>query len=150
MSWLRRLKRELSTFSNPHVHEIRLCEEKPDTVIFRLVGPPLTPYAGYIFNLVVTITSDYPLRAPSLKFVPPILHPSVDEKGQICKDSLDWSCEKTLSMLVSTIATAMADLRARDTSLNTSLASLLSTDIEAAKLQITQHVAKNAEKHAPI
>eukprot|EP00759_Apiculatamorpha_spiralis_P004142 PhF_6_TR12470/c0_g1_i1/m.19607 len=48
-------------------------------------GPAGTPYHGGKFTLHVTFTTEYPMKPPSLKFNPPLFHPSVSlSTGEVC------------------------------------------------------------------
>lgn len=40
-------------------------------------GPEDSPYEGYSFNLSISVGSEYPLTAPSIKFVTKCFHPNV-------------------------------------------------------------------------
>ena len=51
----------------------------------KISGPPGSPYEGGTFTLKITITDDYPTKAPKIEFVTQILHPNV-QNGKICLD----------------------------------------------------------------
>ncbi|VBB34928.1 unnamed protein product, partial [Acanthocheilonema viteae] len=55
-----------------------------------LISPPRPPYNGGIFRLRLTFPSDYPFKPPHLRFVTPIYHPNIDEKGQMCLAILQY------------------------------------------------------------
>lgn len=56
-------------------------------------GPSGTAYEGLSFRLGLTFTSEYPFKAPVVKFETPCFHPNVDLQGNICLDILKekWS-----------------------------------------------------------
>jgi ubiquitin-protein ligase len=51
-----------------------------------LQGPADTPYEGGRFNIVLTLPTDYPFKAPQVNFTTRIWHPNVtnDSLGNIC------------------------------------------------------------------
>jgi ubiquitin-protein ligase len=57
-----------------------------------LAGPPTSPYAGGKFVLRLEFPAQYPFKAPLLKFVTPVYHPSVQTAtGEVCQAVLgNW------------------------------------------------------------
>ena len=49
-----------------------------------LHGPPRSPYKGGLFKLVCSFSTDFPFKPPSIVFSTKIMHPNVDEQGNIC------------------------------------------------------------------
>ncbi|KAI3331631.1 ubiquitin-conjugating enzyme [Xylariaceae sp. AK1471] len=51
-----------------------------------LSGPPGSLYAGGVYNLTLTLPSDYPFKAPQINFTTRVYHPNVtnDNLGNIC------------------------------------------------------------------
>ncbi|OTB01650.1 hypothetical protein M426DRAFT_14267 [Hypoxylon sp. CI-4A] len=51
-----------------------------------LQGPSNTPYAGGVYQLQITLPTDYPFKAPQVTFGTRIYHPNVtnDAVGNIC------------------------------------------------------------------
>jgi ubiquitin-protein ligase len=60
---------------------------------FGVQGAAGTVYQGLTFRLSLGFTSDYPFKAPTVKFETPCFHPNVDTYGNICLDILKdkWS-----------------------------------------------------------
>lgn len=53
----------------------------------QIQGPANSPYAGGLFLLRLIFPTQYPFKAPKLKFVTKVYHPSVQtETGEICQD----------------------------------------------------------------
>jgi ubiquitin-protein ligase len=53
----------------------------------QLVGPQDSPYQGGLFLLKLEFPAQYPFKAPKLKFLTKMYHPSVQlETGDICQD----------------------------------------------------------------
>ncbi len=53
-----------------------------------LLHPPLQVFEGLAFKLSLRFPTDYPFKAPLVKFESPIHHPNVDQYGNICLDIL--------------------------------------------------------------
>ncbi|XP_076749557.1 ubiquitin-conjugating enzyme E2 T [Xylocopa sonorina] len=86
-----RLKRELERL-NQNPTEGICCYPKSDNLekfVATIVGPSNSPYSGYIFELSIDISEQYPFEPPRITFCTPIYHPNIDSKGRICMDLLN-------------------------------------------------------------
>lgn len=56
-------------------------------------GAAQTVYEGMSYKLSLKFPTDYPFKAPTVKFETPCFHPNVDQYGNICLDILKdkWS-----------------------------------------------------------
>ena len=56
-------------------------------------GAAETVYEGMSYKLSLKFPTDYPFKAPTVKFETPCFHPNVDQYGNICLDILKdkWS-----------------------------------------------------------
>jgi ubiquitin-conjugating enzyme E2 D/E len=108
---LRRLKSEHATLVNttkqyltdPKSNDNNYYMETleiPDLRNFEVLlrGPPGTPYVGGCFKLVFEIPPDFPFKPPKVKFATPIYHPNIDDRGNICLDTLSKSWTPALSI----------------------------------------------------
>jgi ubiquitin-protein ligase len=69
------------------VEEINLVNEDMFKWDISIKGPADTPYAGGTFVLRIEFPTQYPFKAPSLKFITKIYHPSVKlDTGDVCTD----------------------------------------------------------------
>ena len=61
-----------------------------------LQGADATAYEGCTYRLSLRFTSEYPFKAPAVRFETPCFHPNVDTYGNICLDILKdkWSGER--------------------------------------------------------
>jgi ubiquitin-protein ligase/Mg-chelatase subunit ChlD len=67
-----------------------------------LVGQPGTPYVNGVFELQMTLPSNYPFRPPQVRFLTPIYHYAVNSNGGICLPLLRdlWSPSMSLLQVV--------------------------------------------------
>ena len=68
-------------------------------------GPAGSPFEGGVFVLRVDIPSNYPFKAPSIRFETPIYHSNVSGAGKICLEILysSWSPSLTLPKCIEAI-----------------------------------------------
>ncbi|CAI2355968.1 unnamed protein product [Caenorhabditis sp. 36 PRJEB53466] len=76
-----------------------------------------TPYEGGIFELDIKIGEDYPYRAPMIKFVTKIWHPSVNPfNGSVCLNARNdaWPVPMTIYKTLLTIQSWMSTIDAKE------------------------------------
>jgi ubiquitin-conjugating enzyme E2 D/E len=103
--WAIRIKKEIKYLrENPEElnnEGITLIPDESNIQNFSgsIIGPVGTPYAGLKYELEVKIGTDYPLKAPYVRFVNrKIYHPNVNTSGDICLDILKTEWAPTLSL----------------------------------------------------
>ena len=81
-----------------------------------ILGPIATPYEGGIFNLDISIPSNYPFKPPSVIFKTKIYHPNINSAGSICLDILktQWSPALTISKILLSICSLLSDPNPND------------------------------------
>lgn len=74
-------------------------------------GPPDSVYEGLQFRLSMDFPSDYPFRAPTVRFLTDCYHPNVDHNGNICLDILNskWSAVYNVSTVLLSIQNLLGD-----------------------------------------
>ena len=68
----------------------------------RIPGKSTGPWAGGLYALTLSFTSEYPSVAPVAKFTPPIFHPNVYASGQVCLSILSksWAPNITIKQIM--------------------------------------------------
>ena len=76
-----------------------------------IIGPTETPYEGGIFKIKINFPTDYPFKAPKVKFDTKVYHPNVNSNGQICLDVLkdQWSPALTIPKVLLSICSLLSD-----------------------------------------
>lgn len=74
-------------------------------------GPASSPYETLTYRLSIKFTTEYPFRAPTVKFETPCFHPNVDAQGNICLDILKekWSAALSVRTVLLSIQALLAD-----------------------------------------
>jgi ubiquitin-conjugating enzyme E2 D/E len=115
---LRRIKSELAELAANDIPNINAKPISDDNIKWTgsIIGPVDTPYAGGIFNLDITLPSDYPYKPPIIKMKTKIYHPNINEEGTICLDILkeQWSPALTLTKVLLSISSLLAEPNPND------------------------------------
>lgn len=116
---------------------------KDFTVLLR--GPDETPYSGGMFKLRFQVLSEYPFDPPTVTFVTKIYHPNINEKGDICLNTLRsaWTPVFNFTKLIMSISALLADPNPDDP-LRAEIGSLCKSDILKFKSNAIEHTKKNA------
>ncbi len=94
-----------------------------------ILGPSGTPYEGGIFNLSISIPSNYPFKPPMVIFKTKIYHPNINSSGNICLDILknQWSPALSIPKILLSICSLLSDPNPNDP-LVPDIANLLKTN----------------------
>jgi len=115
---LRRIRSELAELATNDIPNINAKPISDDNIKWSgsIIGPEGTPYTGGIFNLDITLPSDYPYKPPIVKMKTKIYHPNINNEGTICLDILkdQWSPALTLTKVLLSISSLLAEPNPND------------------------------------
>jgi len=104
----------LATNNDPSVAKFLLDKSPVDdpssNIILGRILPRSNVYNQAAFQIELKLPAEYPFKAPEVRFVTPIYHPNVDDKGKICVDILNASETFKPTTPLSDIVTAVANL----------------------------------------
>lgn len=112
-----------------------------------ITGAEGTAYEGCTFRLSLKFTSEYPFKAPTVRFETACFHPNVDTFGNICLDILKekWSAAYSVKTILQSIQSLLADPNV-DSPLNTHAAKLWGVNDEEYRVLVQR--AYNGPKAA--
>jgi len=133
MSDIKRLTKELKDMQKDDIPNLSAGPVNNNLFEWEAVimGPIATPYEGGIFNLSISIPSNYPFKPPIVIFKTKIYHPNINSAGNICLDILktQWSPALTISKILLSICSLLSDPNPNDP-LVPDIANLLKTNPE--------------------
>ena len=118
MSDIKRLNKELEDMKKNDVSNLSAYPINGNLFEWEAVilGPISTPYEGGVFNLSISIPSNYPFKPPNIIFKTKIYHPNINSSGNICLDILktQWSPALTISKILLSICSLLSDPNPND------------------------------------
>jgi ubiquitin-conjugating enzyme E2 D/E len=133
MSEIKRLRKELDDMEKNDIPNLSAGPVNNNLFEWEAVilGPIGTPYEGGVFNLSISIPSNYPFKPPIVIFNTRIYHPNINSSGNICLDILktQWSPALTISKILLSICSLLSDPNPNDP-LVPEIANILKTDSE--------------------
>lgn len=108
-------------------------------------GPPESTYTGGNFLLYIEMGADYPMFAPTARFVTPIYHPNINRHGRICHSNLDrnWTVDTSNKDLIDTIHSLLLVPEFSDP-INT----VVTLNYHWDEVQFKEEAQKHIQKHA--
>lgn len=146
---LRRINTELKSFLSDPLNNIEVSASD-DLFVWTatMIGPNDTPYEGGQFELSIKLPQDYPFKPPKIKFVTPIYHCNVNDRGGISIDELTnaWSPSLNIKKSLSAIYGILQSPNPEDP-LVPSIAKLYKTDRREHDKIANEHAVKHANAH---
>ena len=110
---INRLLREYNKLQTEKIDNITI-EKSNDLMVWfaKIKGPVNSPYEDGVFNIQLTFSHEYPIKAPSVKFLTQIFHPNIYRDGKICVDILqphEWSPSQNISSILISILSLLMD-----------------------------------------
>jgi ubiquitin-protein ligase len=143
-----RIQKELVQISNndsiKDIIDVRLKnEDNLYELIATIVGPKDSVYNNHKFDVSIKLLHSYPYDPPTIKFITPIPHPNVNNKGSVCMSILkkDWQPSMTIISILLSLISLLAD-PAFDDPLNLDLANFYKNDTSSKKIKYNNHVKK--------
>ncbi|KAJ1973592.1 hypothetical protein H4R34_005021 [Dimargaris verticillata] len=109
----RRLQMEFATLQTNPVpgFAVSLVNDNMREWNVTMTGNKGTPYDGGVFHIKVEFSTDYPFKAPKVRFATRIYHPNIDyESGDICLDisrENNWKPTIKMTDIIQEIASLM-------------------------------------------
>ena len=69
-----------------------ILDKQPDpssNIILGRILPKSNIYNQAAFQIELKLPNEYPFKAPEVRFITPIYHPNVDDKGKICVEIIN-------------------------------------------------------------
>lgn len=112
-----------------------------------MAGPQGTPYEGGVFELYISLPSDYPTAPPEIRFATPILHCNVSAHGRICHAGLgrNWSADRTIRESLQLVYGLLLTPELEDP-LDQPLSLQARTEPTKYRNAVKAHVTRNASK----
>ncbi|AQN68249.1 ubiquitin-conjugating enzyme [Saudi moumouvirus] len=110
-------------------------------------GPESSLYENYKFDLDIQIPNDYPYSPPKVKFITPIKHMNINEKGDICLNILKkdgWSASQNIISILLSIMVLLDQPNSEDP-FNSELAQLYRTNENIYQKTIKDFCKKNSD-----
>ena len=142
-----RLNKEITQLLKNTVPGI-IIEEKPENILLwkiKMIGPENSSYENGIFEILITFNEEYPIKAPSVKFLTPMYHPNIYRDGKICIDILqphEWSPIQSVRTILLSIRSLLTDPNPSSPA-NREAAELFVNDINKYDITVREFIEKN-------
>ncbi|ESZ96614.1 hypothetical protein SBOR_2981 [Sclerotinia borealis F-4128] len=136
--------------ANPHA-SMDVYVSEVDMAFWKIImsGLASIAYSQGTFALFVHMTETYPQKAPTVRFITPVLHPNVSKQGRICHEIFDdgWKSSLHIHNILKTVFTLFENPKASCDAAIDELATLkFWTDRATADKEIKKYVAKFATR----
>lgn len=110
---LSRINKEIKELQLEPLQGITLTQDSDNIHMWegKLDGPEGTFYHGFVLEVKIVLSENYPLEAPIVHFKHPLFHPNVSTSGSICLDILkaQWSPTLTIGKVMLSLSSLLND-----------------------------------------
>ena len=111
---LKRLNKELNALQSEKNKIPGITIENPIDIMTwnaTITGPSDSPYENGVFKMLIRFNEEYPVKAPSVKFLTPMFHPNIYRDGKICVDILqaEWTPAQNVRTILLSIMSLLTD-----------------------------------------
>jgi ubiquitin-conjugating enzyme E2 A len=142
---IKRLQKELASIKKEPIEGFELTESENITHWKGILyGPKDSPYENGKFKIQFVFNNDYPMKAPSIKFLDFIFHPNIYRDGKICVDILqaEWSPIQSVRTIIHSLRSLFMDPNPKSPA-NRDAAELYIKDINAYNAKVKEYIQKN-------
>ena len=107
-----------------------------------LNGPSDTPYEKGKFKMQISFGENYPLKAPSVKFLQFIYHPNIYKDGKICVDILQpdgWTAAQNVRSIIISLRSLFMDPNPKSPA-NREAAELYIKSIDEYNIKVREYI----------
>ncbi|AAV50726.1 putative ubiquitin-conjugating enzyme E2 [Acanthamoeba castellanii mimivirus] len=150
---IRRIQNEYNKINNDKnlyadSFQINMVDENIFLWKVNIKGPENSLYENYNFELEIELSNDYPYSSPKVKFITPIQHMNVNDKGDICLNILKkdgWNASLNIISIIWSIIVLLDQPNPEDP-FNSELASLYRND----KLSYDKKIRDYCKTHSKL
>ena len=111
---IKRLNKELSSLQSDKNKINGITIENPNDIMIwnaTITGPADSPYEKGVFKMLIRFNEEYPVKAPSVKFLTPMFHPNIYRDGKICVDILqaEWTPAQNVRTILLSVMSLLTD-----------------------------------------
>ena len=145
-----RITKELKKLLSENIDGIIINEPAQDIMKWsvQIKGAPGTFYENGIFEMLIRFDDDYPIKAPSVKFLTPMYHPNIYKDGKICVDILqphEWTPSQNIRTILLSIQSLLMDPNPSSPA-NREAAELYNKNIKEYEKKVREFIKENADK----
>ncbi|MCJ1478391.1 hypothetical protein MMC13_007071 [Lambiella insularis] len=138
----------MAMIGNPHP-SMDVYVSESDIGFWKVVmeGPPGSAYEDGTFVLYVDLGEHFPLHAPTVRFITPVLHPNITKHGRICHEifNREWHSGIRVYEVLQHVWSIFLSLEARD-AVDPLFTLRFWTDPEGGKREVTEYIRRFALK----
>ena len=144
----KRIVKELTEFvSHPPNPRFKVFPNVDDITFWKalIIGPPGSSYNKGVYMISIKFPNNYPVGAPTVRWVTPIYHCNISTSGRVCQDDAPFTTAKTISNILTDIDNLLLKPKSSNALDSTIAAEMLQTP-KVYKKKAGDHAVANANK----